>query len=153
MDVNFLKSLIGKLDATCRDALHAAAGLCFTNKNYAVDVEPLLLKLLEAPNTDIERVLRHFEVNHGRVTNDVTRALDRLKTGNARTPDFSPHLPQLFQTAWLHASIEYGAAKVRSGHVLLALLTDENLSRLAREISKEFNSISVESLRKNLPDI
>jgi type VI secretion system protein VasG len=153
MDVNFLKSLINRLDETCMNALQAAAGLCLSRTNYDVDIEHLLLKLLEAPNTDIERILRHYEINHGRVTNDVTRALDKLKTGNARTPDFSPHLPKLFQTAWLHASIEYGAARVRSGHVLLALLTDENLARLAREISKEFNSISVESLRKNLPDI
>ncbi|HEV2761723.1 MAG TPA: Clp protease N-terminal domain-containing protein, partial [Pyrinomonadaceae bacterium] len=134
MDVNFLKSLIGKLDATCRDALHSAAGLCFTNKNYDVDVEHLLLKLLEAPTTDIERILRHFEINHGRVVNDVTRALERLKTGNTRTPDFSPHLPRLFQEAWLLASVEYGAENIRSGHLLLALLTDDALARLTLKI-------------------
>ncbi len=153
MDVNFLKSLIGKLDDTCRNALQGAAGLCLSRTNYDVDIEHLLLKLLEAPNTDIERILRHYETNHGRVVNDVTRALDRLKTGNARTPDFSPHLPRLFQEAWMLASIEYGAANVRSGHLLLALLTNDALARLAREISKEFNNISVESLKKKLPEI
>ncbi|HEX7174320.1 MAG TPA: AAA family ATPase, partial [Pyrinomonadaceae bacterium] len=153
MEVNFLRSLIGRLDETCTNALQAAAGLCLARTNYDVDVEHLLLKLLETSGTDIERILRHYEINQGRVVNDVTRALDKLKTGNTRTPDFSPRLPQLFQEAWLHASIEYGAARVRSGHVLLALLTSENLSRLAREISKEFAAISVESLKKNLPDI
>ncbi|HYO62034.1 MAG TPA: type VI secretion system ATPase TssH [Pyrinomonadaceae bacterium] len=153
MDVNFLKSLIGKLDATCRDALHAAAGLCFTNRNYEVEVEHLLLKLLEATNTDIERVLRHFEVNQGRVINDVTTALTQLKTGNTRTPDFSPRLPRLFQEAWLLASVEYGADNVRSGHLLLALLSDESLARLALRISDEFKRVSVETLRKNFGDI
>jgi type VI secretion system protein VasG len=153
MDVNFLKSLIGRLDETCMNALQSAAGLCLSRTNYEVDVEHLLLKLLDAPNTDIERVLRHYEINQGRVVNDVTRALDRLKRGNARTPDFSPHLPQLFREAWLLASIDYGAAKVRSGHLLLALLTNDSLARLAREISTEFNSVSVESLKKKLPEI
>ncbi|HEY0077410.1 MAG TPA: type VI secretion system ATPase TssH [Pyrinomonadaceae bacterium] len=153
MDVNFLKSLIGRLDDTCRNALQAAAGLCLTRTNYDVDIEHLLMKLLETPETDIERILRHFEVNQGRLMQDVTRALDRLKTGNTRTPDFSPNLPRLFQEAWLPASIEYGANRIRSGHLILALLTNDNLARLAREISREFGNISVETLRKNLPAI
>ncbi|MDX6710749.1 MAG: type secretion system protein VasG [Blastocatellia bacterium] len=153
MDVNFLKSLIGRLDDTCRNALQGAAGLCLARTNYDVDIEHLLVKLLDVSNSDLERILKYFEINPGRLVNDLTRALDKLKTGNARTPDFSPHLPQVFQEAWLLASIEYGAANVRSGHVLLALLTNDSLARLAREISKEFNSISVESLRKKLPEI
>lgn len=153
MDVNFLKNLIGQLDDTCRNALQAAAGLCLSRTNYEVEVEHLLMKLLEAPNIDLERVARHFEMNQGRLIADVTRALDRLKTGNARTPDFSPQLPRLFQEAWLLASIEYGAQKIRSGHLLLALMSNDSLARLAREISREFNQISVESFRKKLPEI
>src|SRR5258705_2097539 len=153
MDVNFLKSLIGRLDDTCRNALQGAAGLCLARTNYDVDIEHLLVKLLDVSNSDLERILKYYEINPVRLVNDLTRALDKLKTGNARTPDFSPHLPQVFQEAWLLASIEYGAANVRSGHVLLALLTNDSLARLAREISKEFNSISVESLRKKLPEI
>jgi type VI secretion system protein VasG len=153
MDVNFLKSLIGRLDDTCRNSLQGAAGLCLARTNYDVDIEHLLVKLLETSNSDLERILKYYEINPGRVSNDLTRALDKLKTGNTRTPDFSPHLPRLFQEAWLLASIEYGAAKVRSGHLVLALLTNDSLSRLTKEISKEFNSISVESLRKKLPEI
>src|SRR3954453_3469720 len=153
MDVNFLKSLIGRLDDTCRNALQAAAGLCLSRTNYDVDIEHLLLKLLENSNTDFEKILVHYEVNPGRLANDVTRALDKLKTGNSRTPDFSPHLPRLFQEAWMLASIEFGEAKIRSGHLMLALLTNDGLARLAREISKEFNNISVESLKKKLGEI
>jgi type VI secretion system protein VasG len=153
MDVNFLKNLIGQLDDTCRNALQAAAGLCLSRTNYEVEVEHLLMKLSEAPNADLERVARHFEMNQGRLIADVTRSLDRLKTGNARTPDFSPQLPRLFQEAWLLASIEYGAPKIRSGHLLLALMTNDSLARLAREISREFNQISVETFRKKLPEI
>ena len=41
-----LKSLIGKLNDTCRGALEAAAGLCLTRTHYDVDVEHLLLKLM-----------------------------------------------------------------------------------------------------------
>ena len=152
MNVN-LKSLIGRLNDTCRNSLEAAAGLCLSRTNYDVEIEHLLLKLIEAPDTDFERILRHYEINPGRMSIDITRALDRLKTGNSRTPALSPRLPRLFQEAWLLASVEYGATKVRSGHLILALLSNDDTARLAREISKEFNTISLESLKKKLPEI
>lgn len=148
-----LKSLIGKLNDTCRVALEGAAGLCLSRTNYDVDIEHLLLKLSEAPDSDLTRIFRYYEVDATRLLKDITRALDRLKTGNARTPALSPRIPRLIEEAWLLASIEYGSAQIRSGHVVLALLINEDLARLAREISREFENISVESLKKSFADL
>src|SRR5919205_3476361 len=111
-----LKSLIGKLNDTCRGALEAAAGLCLTRTHYDVDVEHLLLKLCEAQDTDFQRLLRHYEVDQARLSRDLTRALDRLKTGNARTPALSPRIPRLLGEAWTLASIDFGANQIRSGY-------------------------------------
>jgi len=152
MSVN-LKSLIGRLNDTCRQALEGAAGLCLSRTNYDVEVEHVLLKLLEAPDTDLAKILRRFEIDASRFAKDVTRALDRLKTGNARTPALSPRLPRLIEKAWVVASIEYGASKVRSGHLVLVLLTDDDLTRLTREISKDLAGISVEQLTKEFADV
>lgn len=152
MNVN-LKSLVGRLNDTTRNALEAAAGLCLSRTNYDVEVEHLLLKLLETNDTDLDQLLRHFEIDRARLTADVQRALDRLKTGNARTPALSPRLPRLFGEAWLAASIDYDATKIRSGHLLLALLATDDTARLAREISNEFRRISLETLRQNLLDL
>jgi type VI secretion system protein VasG len=65
----------------------------------------------------------------------------------------SDRLPQWFQNAWLLASVDFGAARVRSGHLILALLSNDGTARLARDVSREFNHISVEALQKDLPDI
>ena len=97
-----LKSLIGKLNDTCRSALEAAAGLCLTRTHYDVDIEHLFLKLCEAQDTDLQRLLRHYEIDQARLSRDLTRALDRLKTGNARTPALSPRIPRLISEAWTH---------------------------------------------------
>jgi len=148
-----LKSLIGKLNDTCRNALEGAAGLCLTRTHYDVDIEHLFLKLSEMPDIDVARILRQYEIDQARLSRDLTRALDRLKTGNARTPALSPRLPKLISEAWTLASIELGVNKIRSGHLLLALLDTDDLSRLARESSAEFGRISVEDLHKRLPDI
>ncbi|HEY0658284.1 MAG TPA: type VI secretion system ATPase TssH, partial [Pyrinomonadaceae bacterium] len=154
MNVN-LKSLIGRLNDTCRTALEGAAGLCLSRTNYDVEVEHILAKLLEADDTDFEKIIRHFELNRDRLNKDVSVALDRLKTGNSRTPGLSDRLPQWIQDAWLLASVEYSAAKVRSGHLVLAMMTNENFARLARDISREFNALTtnLDGFKRDFADI
>src|SRR5262245_23576265 len=137
-----LKSLISKLNDTCRRTLEAAAGLCLSRTNYNVEIEHWLLKLLEAPNTDLAAILRHFEVDSSRLTRDLTKSIDRLKTGNARPPALSPNVVDLAREAWTLCSIEFSASRTRSGHVLCALLSDENLARIAADSSPEFEKIS-----------
>ena len=152
MNVN-LKSLVGRLNDTCRSVLEDAAGLCLSRTNYDVEIEHLLMKFLERDDTDLHKICNHYEVNIDRLTKDVNTSLDRLKTGNTRTPGLSERIPRWVQDAWLKASIDFGAARVRSGHLILSLLQDESSARIARDISKEFNHISVESLQKELADI
>lgn len=154
MNVN-LKSLIGRLNDTCRIALEGAAGLCLSRTNYDVEIEHLLVKILEADDTDMQKIARHFEMNTDRLRKDITTALDRLKTGNSRTPALSPRLPEWIQEAWLLASIEYGAARVRTGHLILALMTNESLARIARDASREFSELSVrlDEFRRSFADI
>jgi type VI secretion system protein VasG len=148
-----LKSLIGKLNDTCRRTLEAAAGLCLSRTNYNVEIEHWLSKLLETPNTDFAAVLRHFEIDSSRLSRDLTKSIDRLKTGNARPPALSPNVVDLAREAWTICSIEFGGLRSRSGHILCALLSDETLARLAHEASPEFEKISPEVLRKDLNNI
>jgi len=152
MAVN-LKSLIARLNPTVHSALEDAAGLCLSRTNYDVEPEHLLLKLTERADTDLAAIFRRFEINQSRITKDLTTALDKLKTGNTRTPGLSPRLPQWIQEAWLLASIDFGAAQIRSGHLLIALLANEDLGRLAREISLQFAAVSLESLKKDFAEI
>ena len=152
MNVN-LKSLVGRLNDVSRGALEGGAGLCLSRTNYDVEIEHLLAKLLEQDDTDLHKICAHFEVNVDRLSKDVSVALDRLKSGNSRTPGLSDRIPSWFQDAWLLASVDFGSARVRSGHLILALLANERFSRIAREISKEFDHVSVEKLQTNLPDI
>ena len=61
---------------------------------------------------------------HGWCT-DLTGAMDGFKTGNSRNPSLSPRIPEMLQEAWLLASIDYLARSIRSGHILLALLSND----------------------------
>ncbi len=136
-----LKSLIGKLNNSCRKALESAAGLCLSHTHYEVDVEHFLLKLLEVPDTDLQKILRYFEVNEGHLIGDLTRAIEEFKTGNARTPALSPSIPKMVEQAWLLASVDYQSSAARSGHVLLALLSNPESARTLTASSDQFRKI------------
>ena len=152
MNLN-LKSLVGRLNDVSRNALEGAAGLCLSRTNYDVEVEHILAKILEQDDTDLHKIASHYEINIDRLNKDVSSALDRMKTGNSRTPGLSDRIPEWIQNAWLLASVDYGAARVRTGHLILAMLSNGGFARLARDISKEFDHISVEDLQKKLPEV
>jgi type VI secretion system protein VasG len=145
-----LRALVGKLNDHSRRALEAAAGLSVSKTHYEVEVEHWLLKLLEQADGDVGALLRHHEVNTSRVTQELMRALDRLKTGNSRGPALSPRIPKAIQDAWVLASVQYELPKVRSALLLLALLTDEDASRLLYEESRELRNLTTDVLRKDL---
>ena len=148
MSVN-LKSLIGKLNAPTRSTLEAAAGLCLSRTHYNIEIEHYLMKLMETSDTDAARIFRHFEVNQSRLAAELTRSLDKLKSGNARTPAISPTVLRMLTQAWTTGSIDYGAWQVRSGFTVLALVSDEELARIVREVSKELQKIEPEALKKD----
>lgn len=153
MAVSNLKSLIGKLNPTCRGVLESAAGLCMSQTHYEVDIEHFLLKLMDLSNTDLEKIIRHFEINQAHLITDLTGSMEGFKTGNARTPSLSPRIPKMIQDAWMLASIDYQASSVRSGHIIASLLSDEQTARILYESSALFRKISLETLKEGLLDI
>ncbi|HEY7336461.1 MAG TPA: type VI secretion system ATPase TssH [Bryobacteraceae bacterium] len=152
MAVN-LKSLIGKLNDVTRNSVEAAAGLCLSRTHYAIEIEHYLLKLMDVPDGDALPILRRFEVDRSRLAADLNRALDRLKSGNARTPSISPSAIKMLTEAWSIGSISFGAARVRSGHTILALVANEELSRQIQESSREFQKIDAAALEKDFASI
>jgi type VI secretion system protein VasG len=144
-----LKSLIGKLNDSTRNALESAAGLCLSRTHYDVEVEHFLLKLLDQAEGDFARIASHFGVDKSRLAGELNRSLDKLKSGNARTPAISPSVVKMLTEAWTTGSIDYNAGEVRTGFTILALTGNDELRRLSREISKEFQKVDGDVLRKD----
>ncbi|MGB0007704.1 MAG: AAA family ATPase, partial [Candidatus Sulfotelmatobacter sp.] len=144
-----LKSLIGKLNDSTRGAMEAAAGLCLARTHYDIEVEHFLLKLLDSSDNDAAAIFKHFELDTSRFSGELVRGLDRLKSGNARTPALSPTLIKMMTEAWTLGSIDYGAGQVRTGFTILALVTNGELVRLMRDVSREFQKVQADALAKD----
>jgi type VI secretion system protein VasG len=148
-----LKVLIGKLNATCRKAAEQAINYCVSRGHYEVDLEHLFLALLDNTQSDFALLARRYDVSASALERDLLNEIGNFKAGNSRTPVFSVHLPRLFEHAWLLASLDSQAPHIRSGHLVLALLTEPDLSQLAYRGSKQFVRFSVEELKHKLLEI
>jgi type VI secretion system protein VasG len=147
------KFFFGKVNQTTRDALEAAVGLCASRTHYEVEVEHYLMKLLDETDSDLQHILKHFGVDKSRLAAELTRSLDRMKTGNGRGPVLSQMLVHMLTEAWLLGSVDYGAGQIRSAFTILALFSNDDLTRIVRDVSKELQKIQPDALRQNLLQI
>ncbi|MFL9857785.1 type VI secretion system ATPase TssH [Paraburkholderia madseniana] len=148
-----LNTLIAKLNPTCRQAALLAANNCLARGHYEVDLEHLLLALLDEPASDVTLVLRACRVDAHALRADIERELQRLKTGNTRTPVFSKHLIDLLEQAWLIASLDSQIGRIRSGHLLLALLTAPDLAQFAERMSPLLRDVRVTDLKHKFDEM
>ena len=141
------------LNDSTRGATEGAAGLCLARTHYDIEVEHYLTKLMDSTDNDAAAIYKHFEVDTSRLSGELARSLDKLKSGNARTPALSPTLIRMLLEAWTIGSIDYGAAQIRTGFTILALVTNDELVRLMRDVSREFQKIQADALRKDFESI
>jgi len=148
-----LQQVIGRLNQHCRSTLESAVGLTLSRTHYNVEIEHWLTKLVESPDNDVAAILQQFAVDPGRLAADLTRVLDRLKSGNSRPPALAPNIIRLVREAWVFGSLQCGESLVRSGHLMAVLVGDELLSALSRDASGQFAKINAEVLRTSLQKI
>ena len=118
-----IKSLLLHLNTCCTNGLQAAAGLSVSRTHYEVAVEHFLMKLLEDPHSDWPLILEKYGIDAGEVRHALEEVLEDYQAGNSGKPVFSPILLDLVQEAWLISSIDFDDNKIRSGAVLVALLS------------------------------
>jgi type VI secretion system protein VasG len=143
------KSLIQKLNGSTREVLEASLQLCRSRTHYDADLTHFLVKALEREDLDFARIAKAFGLNKSILMLDLNHTLDLMKRGSGGNPLLSPALLRLFREAWLVGTLGYGAAEIRSGFTVYALVTDEELQRYARELSREFQKINAEQLKKD----
>ena len=122
MDIN-LKALIGRFTPEGTAILQATAGYCVTRSHNEVTIEHFLLKCLDQQKSDIPCILTGFEIPLDQLRQALQQSLEALRQDSTSRPAFSSQLVELLQQAWLLGSIEYGSSRLRTGYLLLALIS------------------------------
>ena len=157
MQSNRLKTLVNRLNPTCRAALDEAGRIGVARTNYDIENEHWVSCLINTANSDINLILRHFGISTEAFHQDLVRVLNGLKTGNTRTPGLSPHMVSLIRDTWMISSLDFGGSQIRSGHALIAVLKDARnhglpvgtlVSIEIEELMNKFHDITKNSVEK-----
>jgi len=146
-------ALFNKLNSTCYKAIESATVFCKMRGNPYVELVHWFQQILQVEHSDLQQIIRHFDIDPSRLAKDMTEALDRLPRGATSISDLSSHLEEAVERAWVWASLLYNARKVRSGHLLLGILKTSGLRNALLNISDEFKKIKAEQLGDEFDEI
>jgi type VI secretion system protein VasG len=146
-------ALFGKLNGLGYKAIEGATVFCKLRGNPYVEMLHWFHQILQLQNSDLHLIARAFNIDASRLASDMTQALDRLPRGATSISDLSPHIQDSVQQAWVWATLKYGDSQVRTGYVVLAMLTVANLRNVLYAMSKEFERIRLDTLTDDFDKI
>ncbi|NVK14230.1 MAG: type VI secretion system ATPase TssH [Rhodobacteraceae bacterium] len=141
-----IEKYAGKMNRAGYDAFLQGMRQARSARNRYVDLSHWLFHSVSNQNADISVTLRQLDLDRGRMLKDLSAAMDRLDKNVTETPGISDHLSDALNHAWTYATLFFGEAQIRTGHVLTALLNDPALRRQLLRYSPLFESISAEQL-------
>lgn len=144
------KNLFGKLDYTLFNTIESATSLCKLRGNPYVELVHWINQIWNHENNDIKCIVRYFNINIEELERGLAQVLAGLPGGATAVSDFSYHIELAIERAWVCASLEYFDNRIRSGHLLLALLTNMELRRALLSILPSLDNIALDVLSSEL---
>ncbi|MFN3469658.1 MAG: type VI secretion system ATPase TssH [Novosphingobium sp.] len=139
-------ALFGRLNQTALKGIETATGFCKMRGNPYVELVHWIHVLLQDPQNDLAAIRTAFGLDDEALARQVVVALDALPRGATSISDFSPQIEEAIEKGWLYASLQFGAGRVRTGHLLYGMLKTATLRNALFAISAEFRKVQVERL-------
>ena len=139
-------AMFGKLNRLAYQAVESATAFCKLRGNPYVELVHWLHQILQLPDSDLDRVIKHFDLNLAKLASDMTGALDRLPRGSSSLQDLSSHVDDAVERGWVYSTLMFGDSRVRTGHLLVGILKTAGLRRSLEGISQEFSKINLDTL-------
>ncbi|MBU2710567.1 type VI secretion system ATPase TssH [Zooshikella harenae] len=143
-----LNLLISHLNPESRTAIESAASRCVARQGFEITVEDVLLELLAVEEGEIQKVLKHYEIESSRLEKALQHEQD-MRGGHNGRPVFSQFLQDWLQEAFLLATVELKMDFISPGILLCTVLDNElRFSRLA--YYKVLSTIPTDELKQLL---
>ena len=130
-----LETVAGKLNRLGYDAFMQALRHARGEGNRNVELAHWLHHLLANERSDVVVTLRHFGIDPGRVQADIDKTISGFRRNVTEMPGISSQLTDALDRGWHYATLLFGEAQIRSGHVLVAILRTRDLMRALRDLS------------------
>ena len=143
-----LEAVAGKLNLVGYEAFFKAMRQAKAAGNRNVELAHWLVHILQAENTDLGLTADHFGLDRGKLLKDVTSVANSFRKNETEMPTVSNTLIDLLDRGWHYATLFFGEAQIRTGHVLVGALQSRELARALIQASTEFSKISGEELTR-----
>ena len=146
-------ALFGKLNPLAYRAVEGATVFCKLRGNPYVELVHWLHQILQTPDSDLHRIIRHYDLEASRLAADLTAALDKLPRGATSISDFSPVIEESIERAWVFATLMYGVHQVRTAHILLGMLRTTALRNALYATSRQWEKIKADDLADDIAEV
>jgi type VI secretion system protein VasG len=146
-------ALFGKLNSVGYKAIEGATVFCKLRGNPYVELVHWLHQLVQQPDSDLHRIIKHFALDPARLAKELTETLDRLPRGATSISDISSHIEESIERGWVYGSLMFAESQVRTGHLIVGILRTTNLRNALLSVSREFAKIKLEALQEDFRKI
>ncbi|TLP62606.1 type VI secretion system ATPase TssH [Parasedimentitalea maritima] len=146
-------ALFGKLNVLGYQAVESATVFCKMRGNPYVELVHWMHQILAGQDSDLHRIVEHYDLDPGKIAAEMTRALDMLPRGASTISDLSDHLMDAMERGWVWGSLLYSANQVRSGYLLLGMLKTPALRNILSSMTPELARIGADDLADNFVSI
>jgi type VI secretion system protein VasG len=135
-----------KLDRLAYKGIESAFTFCKLRGNPYVELVHWVNQILAGEDSDLKRIVQHFEIDSSRLAKDLTEALDRLPRGATSTSDLAEPVETAVERAWVYATLMFGAQQIRTGHLMVGIIKTGSLRNALFAMSRQFERIKPDVL-------
>jgi type VI secretion system protein VasG len=139
-------ALFGKLNSLAYKAIEGATVFCKLRGNPYVELVHWIQQILQTADSDLHRIVKHFELDPSRLAKDITDALDRLPRGATSISDLSSHVESAVERGWVYGTLMFGDRQVRTGYLVVGMLKTPSLRNALTGISRQFDAVKADTL-------
>ena len=136
-------ALFGKLNPTLFKAIEGATVFCKLRGNPYVELVHWLHQIVNLADSDIHRIAWHFNLNMSALQNDMTAYMATLPNGASSISDFSHHVTESIERAWVFSTLYFNSSSIRGAYLLAILIRTAEYRTVLYGISEEFRKIKV----------
>jgi type VI secretion system protein VasG len=146
-------ALFGKLNPIAYKAIEGATVFCKLRGNPYVELVHWLQQILQTPDSDLHRIVRHFELDGSKLVADMTNALDRLPRGATSISDLSTQVENAVERGWVYGTLMFGDSQVRTGYLVVGMLKTPSLRNALVSMSRQFERVKPDLLTEEFSKV
>ncbi|MEL7278434.1 MAG: type VI secretion system ATPase TssH [Pseudomonadota bacterium] len=141
-----VETYLGKLNRTGYDAFLQSMRHARGDGTRHIEMAHLLFHALSAKDGDIAETLTAMKLDRGDALKELSAAINGFRKNVTEVPEISGGLSNMLRDAWTFATLYFGEVQIRTGHLLVAALSDDALKRELQRASPTLAKVSRDRL-------